>query len=260
MPLWGMFFILSKLFWHLAAPSHVLALMILATALCLVLRWRRPAWIFGVLTILILLTVGVSPLPVMAVQALENQYPRPPWPAHVDGVLMLGSGFDTGLLRIRHAPQTNIGAYRLVEGYAAARHYPDARIVFSGGSGALRGQRFSEAETARIILEEMGLDPKRLVLEARSRNTYENIVFTKEIVKPKPGQVWLLATSAIHMPRAMAIARKQGWPMVPWPTDYFTAPNSKGDWLFVADNLGMADYAVHEWIGMLAYRLTGKAL
>jgi len=62
------------------------------------------------------------------------------------------------------------------------------------------------------------------------------------------------------MPRAMAIARKQGWPMVPWPTDYFTAPNSKGDWLFVADNLGMADYAVHEWIGMLAYRLTGKAL
>ena len=49
------------------------------------------------------------------------------------------------------------------------------------------------------------------------------------------------------------------WPMLPWPTDYNTAPDSKGDWLFVADNLGMADYAVHEWIGMLAYRLTGKA-
>jgi uncharacterized SAM-binding protein YcdF (DUF218 family) len=259
MPLWGMFFILSKLFWHLAAPSHVLALLILATALCLVLRWRRPAWIFGVLTILILLTAGVSPLPLMAVQSLENQYPRPPWPAHVDGVLMLGAGFDTGLLRTRHAPQTNIGAYRLVEGYAAARHYPDARVVFSGGSGALRGARFSEAETARTVLEEMGLDPKRLVLEAHSRNTYENIVFTKQIVKPKPGQVWLLATSAIHMPRAMAIARKQGWPMLPWPTDYFTSPTSRGDWLFVADNLGLADYAVHEWIGMFAYRLTGKA-
>jgi uncharacterized SAM-binding protein YcdF (DUF218 family) len=97
------------------------------------------------------------------------------------------------------------------------------------------------------------------MLEARSRNTYENIVFTKQIVKPKPGQVWLLATSAIHMPRAMAIASKQGWPMVPWPTDYFTSPTSKGDWLFVADNLGLADYAVHEWIGIFAYRLTGKA-
>ena len=259
MPLWGMFFILSKLFWHLAAPSHMMALLILATALCLVLRWRQPAWIFGVLAILILLSAGVSPLPMMAVKSLENQYPRPPWPAHVDGVLILGSGFDTGLLRVRHAPQTNDGAYRLVEGYAAARHYPQARIVFSGGSGALRGSRFSEAQTARTILEEMGLDPGRLVLEARSRNTYENIVFTKQIVKPKPGQVWLLATSAIHMPRAMAIARKQGWPMVPWPTDYFTAPDSHGDWLFVADNLGMADYAVHEWIGMIAYRLTGKA-
>jgi uncharacterized SAM-binding protein YcdF (DUF218 family) len=259
MPLWGMFFILSKLFWHLAAPSHVLALLILATALCLVLRWRRGAWISGLLTISLLLAVGVSPLPVMAVRALENQYPRPPWPAHVDGVLMLGAGFDTGLLKIRHAPQTNIGSYRLVEGYAAARHYPDARIVFSGGSGALRGARFSESETARAILEEMGLDPRRLVLEARSRNTYENIVFTKQIVKPKPGEVWLLATSAIHMPRAMAVASKQGWPMVPWPTDYFTTPNSQGDWLYVADNLGLADYAVHEWIGIFAYRLAGKA-
>ena len=260
MPVWDMFFILSKLFWHLAAPSHVLALLILATALCLVLRWRRPAWIFGVLTILVLLAAGVSPLPMMAVKVLESQYSRPPWPAHVDGVLMLGAGFDTGLLRVRHAPQTNDGAYRLVEGYAAARHYPNARIVFSGGSGALRGSRFSEAETARYVLEEMGLDPRRLVLEARSRNTYENIVFTKELVKPKPGQVWLLATSAFHMPRAMAIAKKQGWPMVPWPTDYITAPDYKGDWLLVADNLGLADYAMHEWIGMLAYRLTGKAL
>ena len=154
-----MFFILSKLFWHLAAPSHVLALLILATALCLVLRWRRPAWIFGVLTILILLTVGVSPLPVMAVQALENQYPRPPWPAHVDGVLMLGSGFDTGLLRVRHAPQTNIGAYRLVEGYAAARHYPDARIVFSGGSGALRARASRKRKRRALSWRKWGSIP-----------------------------------------------------------------------------------------------------
>ena len=106
------------------------------------------------LAVLLLLAAGVCRrLPMMAVQTLENQYPRPPWPAHVDGILMLGAGFDTGLLQARHAPQTNGGAYRLVEGYAAARHYPDARVVFSGGSGALGGARFSEAETARYVLE-----------------------------------------------------------------------------------------------------------
>ena len=81
------------------------------------------------------------------------------------------------------------------------------------------------------------------------------------MVKPKPGEIWLLATSAVHMPRAMAIAKKQGWPMLPWPTDYFTAPELQGRLAGIAaDNLGLADYAVHEWIGIIAYRLTGKAL
>lgn len=259
MPLWGMFFVISKLFWYLAAPSHLLALLILAAALCFVLRWRRPARVFGILAILLLLVAGVSPLPVRAARAIENQYPRPPWPPHVDGILILGAGFDTGLLRVRHAPQANGGAYRLVEGFAAARHYPNALVVFSGGSGALEGAAFSEAGTARYVLEEMGLEPRRLVLEQRSRNTYENIVFSKQLVKPKPGQVWLLATSAMHMPRAMAIARQQNWPMLAWPTDFITTPSSRGGWFSLTENLGIADYVVHEWIGMIAYRLTGKA-
>lgn len=254
-----MFFVLSKLFWHIAAPSHLLALLILGAAVCLLLRWKRLGHVLGALAVLLLLAAGLSPLPALAIRSLENNYPRPAWPSHVDGILILGSGFDTQLLRLRHAPQSNGGAWRLVEGFAAARHYPNARVVFSGGSGSLMGQPFSEAETARYVLEELGLDPRRLVLEARSRNTYENFLFSKKLVKPKPGEVWLLATSAVHMPRAMAIAKKLDWPMLAWPTDYITTPWSHGDWLDVADNLGLADYAAHEWIGMIAYRLTGKA-
>ena len=90
-------------------------------------------------------------------------------------------------------------------------------------------------------------------------NTYENLLFSKALVKPRAGQVWLLATSAAHMPRAMAIAAQVGWPMVPWPTDYMTTRDSDGGWMFVSGNLGLADYVVHEWIGIVAYRLTGKA-
>jgi uncharacterized SAM-binding protein YcdF (DUF218 family) len=154
-------------------------------------------------------------------------------------------------------PQSNEGVWRLEAGFAAARHYPQARLVFTGGSGALGGAPFSEAETARMVLGEMGQE--HLTLEARSRNTYENIWFSKELVKPKPGEIWLLATAAMHMPRAMAIARKLNWPMTPWPSDYQTAPSGGGDLLRVADNLGLFDYVFHEWAGMLAYRLGGKA-
>ncbi|HMH66173.1 MAG TPA: YdcF family protein, partial [Rhizomicrobium sp.] len=121
------------------------------------------------------------------------------------------------------------------------------------------GEAYSEAETARYIFAQMGLDPTRLILEPRSRNTYENILNTKALVKPKPGEVWLLATSAIHMPRALGVARKLNWPMLPWPTDYLTGPHRASADFNIAGNLGAVDYAVHEWVGGLAYRLAGKS-
>ena len=252
-----MFFVLSKLFWILAQPSHWLGFLVLATAISLVLRWNRAARFLGVAAVLLLVLAGFLAVPLA--RDLEDRYPRPAWPAHVDGILMLGSGFDTAFFRARGVPQSNEGIWRVEAGFAAARRYPQARLVFSGGSGALGGAPFSEAETARVILAEMGQDPRQLTLESRSRNTYENILFSKEIVKPKPGEVWLLATAAMHMPRAMAIARKLDWPMTPWPSDYLTAPSGGSDLLSVTGNLAYIDYVFHEWVGLLAYRLSGKA-
>jgi uncharacterized SAM-binding protein YcdF (DUF218 family) len=252
-----MFFVLSKIFWMLVQPSHWLGFLTLATAICLLLRWNKMGRVFAVAALLLLVLASFLAVPLA--RDLEDRYPRPPWPAHVDGILMLGSGFDTALFRARGAPAANEGIWRVEAGFAAARRYPQARLVFTGGSGALGGAPFSEAETARLVLAEMGQDPKQLTLESRSRNTYENILFSKEIVKPKPGEVWLLVTAAMHMPRAMAIARKLDWPMTPWPSDYLTAPSGGGNPLNVTGNLGYIDYVVHEWVGLLAYRLSGKS-
>ena len=250
-----MFFVLSKIFWMLAAPSHWLDFLVLAAMFCLLLRRNSAARIFALAAVLLFLALGLVATPLM--RALEDHYPRSPWPAHVDGILVLGAGYDTALLRARGAPQANGGAYRLVEGFAAARRYPNARLMFTGGSGALGGAPYAEAETARYVFTELGREPGRMVLEARSRNTYENILYSKAMVKPKPGEVWLLVTSAFHMPRAMAIARKLDWPMLPWSSDYMTTPG--GNVFDFNDDLGLADLAVHEWVGLLAYRLSGKA-
>ena len=122
-----------------------------------------------------------------------------------------------------------------------------------------RAEGVDEAETARFVFNELGQDPGHRVLETRSRNTYENILFSKDLVKPKPGEVWLLATSAMHMPRAMAIARKLNWEMTPWPSDFATAPDSGSNFLDLTANVGLLDYVVHEWIGLTVYRMTGKA-
>ena len=255
-----MFFVLSKIFWILAAPSHWLGFLVLATGLCLLFGRPWLAGVFSLLSILILVLAGTSLLNGPMIRALENRYPRPAWPAHVDGVLVLGSGFDVNILRRRHAPQANEGVNRLVAAMAVARHYPEARVVFSGGSAVLIGAENAEAVTARYVFGELGLEPHRLVLEPRARNTYENILFAKQLVKPRPGEVWLLDTAAIDMPRAMAVARKLDWPMIAWRSDFITAPTDNGVDLFeVSGDLWLTDYAVHEWLGILAYRLSGKA-
>lgn len=102
--------------------------------------------------------------------------------------------------------------------------------------------------------------PERLVLESRSRNTYENAVFTRRMVSPEPGETWLLVTSAFHMPRAKALFDKAGFPTVPWPVDYRTT-GREGIGLLrdnPLDSLQTTTLAIREWTGLLAYRLTGR--
>ena len=185
--------------------------------------------------------------------------PRGAWPARVDGVLILSGGMDVEMLQTRGVPAMELSKGRLIGGYEVARCYPAARVIFAGGSGALGGAALSEAEGSRTVFAQMGLDQKRLILETRSRNTYENIQFTQQVARPRPGEVWLLATTASHMPRAMGVARKLGWAMRPWPTDYMTKPSGVSGFFQYSGNLNRTDYAVHEWLGILVYWLTGKS-
>jgi len=149
------------------------------------------------------------------------------------------------------APEESLS--RLIGGLEVARHYPQARLIFSGGTTG-HDPAMTDAVAARYFLAQLGADTSRLILEDRSRDTYENLVFSRQLADPKPGEVWLLATSAIHMPRAMAAAERVGWKLVPWPTDYVTRPNGWRGLFYIPHNLQLSDYAAHEWLGLLAYR------
>ncbi len=119
-----------------------------------------------------------------------------------------------------------------------------------------------EADYVLPLWESFGIARDRVTLETRSRNTAENAAFTKALVKPKPGERWLLVTSALHMPRAVGCFRRVGFPVEAYPVDWTTPPRlSLGRLLpsfALSRGLRELDKAAHEWIGLLAYWVTGR--
>lgn len=193
-------------------------------------------------------------------RALEARFPAPAaLPDRVDGIIILGGSVDQVATAETGRPEVNAAAERLMVVPELARRYPDARIVFSGGSGELRSPDEKEAPVARAALEQMGMDISRVTFEGESRNTWENALLTRDLMRPAPGQTWVLVTSAFHMPRSVGIFRHIGWPVVPYPVD-IRAPKAL---LYRLDfdllrGLELLSQSVHEYIGLAAYRLLGR--
>jgi uncharacterized SAM-binding protein YcdF (DUF218 family) len=252
----SLFFLVSKAFWFLLQPSHALAILALAAAALLISGRPRPAKRLCLWTAGLFVVFGILPTGPLLVQKLEAADPRPPLPQHIDGILTLGGGLDARTIRSRHALGEAPSESRLISTFELARRYPSARVVFSGGWG-----ENADWIAARYIFAQMGLDPQRMVLERQSHNTYENLLFSQRLLHPGPGQTWILATSAFQAPRAMAVARRLKWILIPWPTDYLTpkGPPRFSDFFDFGRNFGLADLGVHEWLGIWVYELTGKA-
>ena len=253
-------FVLSKLFWVVAAPGNLaLAGLIVGTVLLSFTGWRRlGGWLTGLAT-LVLATMAVLPLGIWLAEPLENRFPQPVLPARVDGIIVLGGSSIPPISVARGQPALNGGAERLISFAELAGRYPEAKLLFTGGSGSMHAGRPSEAAVARATFLQIGFDPARVIFEDQSRNTQENVAFSRALAQPQPGESWLLITSARSMPRAVGVFRRAGWPVIGYPVDYGT-PGKTG---FVLDfdltpAVNRVEGALHEWIGLFAYRILGR--
>jgi uncharacterized SAM-binding protein YcdF (DUF218 family) len=250
-----MFFTLAKLFSFVASPSHLgLILLVLATVL-LFTRYRRAArWLLLPVAIGGLCLLG--PIQWLA-QPLENRFPARPVLCRIDGIILLGGGEAPKLSRERGEPLLRERAGKYFAALDLLRRFPDAKLIVAAGSGAWDPEGTRETDVAAGLFAQAGVAPERILLESKSRDTFENFRNALAMAAPKPGQRWVLLTGALHMPRAVAIARQAGFPVVPWPTDYLTQPNGFY-WSDFGLGLDIADGVFHEWIGLVVYRLTGR--
>lgn len=257
-----MFFVISKLLGFFALPSNdMLAVGLIGLAL-MPTKVARTGRVLASASILLFLAFGLLPLGNMLMEPLEERFPS--WDASrgaPDGIVVLGGAVDPELALVRPASELNEAAERVTVIAGLARRYPSARILYSGGNGSLVPRGGSEAHIAAALLETLGVPPKRLILEEESRTTAENAVFSERLVMPKPGERWLLVTSAYHMPRSIGAFRNAGFAVEAYPVDY-RAAGVADLWIpfdSVAGGLRRTDTAAREWVGLLVYRLTGRS-
>ncbi|MBM3487480.1 MAG: YdcF family protein [Alphaproteobacteria bacterium] len=251
-------FELAKWFWWLFEPANFL---LSALVVAVVLLWTGAARVGRLVVSLVaaaLLVIGVAPVGSLLVVPLENRFPAPVLPETVAGIVVLGGSVRPVITEARDQVTLKDNAERLTEFMRLARRYPDARLVFTGGSASLIRPDLKEAADTRRFFAEMGMDLARIAFESESRNTYENAIYTHALVKPAAGETWILLTSATHMPRAIGVFRKIGWPVVPFPVDYWTTgEGGLGLTYNLLPGLGALEHGGREWVGLIAYRLFG---
>lgn len=257
-----LFFIASKTLGMIArVETWALLLMLLA----LYGLWRGRRRLAGVsLTLLFAGTLALTLLPLgdLLLKPLESAFPARPDLARVDGVIVLGGAETMGAYRLWGGPQLNEAGERILEGAMLAAQHPAARLVFTGGSATVGRTEDTTDPSAmvRATWEALGIAPDRIIVEQNSRNTGENAALTRDLIQPEPGETWVLVTSAFHMPRAHDTFTRNGWEdIVAWPVDFRSGDLAglRGIWRLDRNLLGL-NLALKEYLGTLAYRITGK--
>jgi uncharacterized SAM-binding protein YcdF (DUF218 family) len=252
-------FILSKVVGLLTDPTNLVVLILVAATILLWTRHARVGRVVLVAECLTLAVVAVLPLEEWLLAPLEDRFPISPPPETIDGLIVLGGAIDPVISVERGQPSADGAIDRLIALVDLGRRYPQARIIFTGGSGSLTEQRYKEAPVVKEFLAQIGFDASRVEFEDQSRNTRENATLTQAMANPQPGQKWLLVTSAMHMPRSVGVFRGVGWTVTPWPVDFHTTghPTPTRFRFHIAGGLSVLGTALHEWIGLLSYHALG---
>ncbi len=255
-----MFFVLSKTVAFLLLPSNLMILLGLAGLALMATRRKRTGTCMAAASLVLLAAAAFLPVGGLLIHTLESRFP--PWDAShgaPDGIVVLGGAIASELSREYGEPVVGGDGSRIFALAKLARAYPSARIVYSGGDASLAGDLPPEASFVYPLLDSFGIPRSRVALETRSRNTAENAAFVKELINPKPGERWLLVTSAQHMPRAIGCFRNIGFNVEAYPVGWRTGPTSDPIWTrSLSNGLARLDTGAYEWLGLISYWATGK--
>lgn len=241
-------------------PSNLILILLVLATFLLWSQYFKAGRKLLTFILFFLIIIAMLPIGEWLISPLENQFSIiQNLPNDIDGIIVLSGSEDAKKTSQLNQVQVGDAIERDLAFMQLARHYQDVKLIFSGGTGYLSGQQYKAADVAKRLFKEQGLDVNKIIFERQSRNTYENALYSKQLANPKPGEKWILITTAWHMPRSMGIFCKLNWPMIAYPVDYTTIKNNTVHIEFSLNaHLKVLDTSVKEWIGLITYYVTGK--
>lgn len=252
-----MMFYFSKIIFALISPLG-LTLVFMFGLSVYALKRQRIFGLAGLAVFLCLLVCSLNPAAYGLARILEKNFQPKPIQSYpnVEVIALLGGGLNTNV------PEDDFPGLAKASDRVrmAARLYIQgkARVVAVLGGAPCNG--ISEAEGMRVLLEEWGVPGHAIIMEDKSRTTRENAINFKKLF-PDSKTTVLLVTSAWHMARSKWVFEKAGFKVIPAPTDFEgTAKKilSWNEWLPSAQALETSSAMIHEFGGMLWYRLTAE--
>ena len=254
-------FYLSKILNFFINPLYILSLVIIIQLFTIFfLQSKKLVIFFSKLFLILFLIFGYSPLSNFLLSKIEDHIQTSKYPVQqLTGVIVLGGSFNSGLeSKERNEVFLNSSAERLTKALEIYKKNPRLLILFSGFSGELKPQGWSESDMAKKFFLDQGVKLDNLIFENQSRNTFENIKYSKDIITNYKG-TWGLITSASHMPRSFFAFKKQSLILEPINVDYKTG-TSRMFWINFDISLGLSNWSIilHELIGISYYKITNK--
>jgi uncharacterized SAM-binding protein YcdF (DUF218 family) len=254
-------FYLSKIFNFIFEPINILFIIILVQIFIIFfIGSKKLIENLSKLFLVMFLFFGYIPLSSFALSKIEDYIEPSRYPVNqLTGIVVLGGSFDSGVeSKERKEVFLNSSSERLTKALEIYKKNSRILILFSGHSNSISPESWNESDMARKFFLDQGVKSDNLIFENKSRNTFENIKFSKDIINNYKG-TWGLVTSAYHMPRSFFAFKKQGLILEPISTNYKTG-TSKVFWLNFNIKKGLSHWSIisHEIIGLVYYKITNK--
>ncbi len=254
-----MFFILSKILFIFVQPINwVLGLMLFAL-FTKKTKWKKRALIWAAVLFIFFTNrlifnqfAKIWELDTITADQIQQPY---------DIGILLGGYSNSKIIPNHDRFNFSSRANRFLNAYELYKTGKVRKLLLTGGSGDLLQKNPSEGVEMKKYLVRLGVPESDIIVEGKSRNTWENAVFTKQVIDEQyPNAKCLLMTSAWHMRRSIACYEKAGVKFTPFSVDFVTESDRWApEFSIIPDRAGFYfwEMLIKEWVGMVVYKLQG---